>query len=1122
MLTNNLKVQVDLPTWEWMRFTPTTSTAVSSAATAKLQGTRFIYYQVSGTLSRYDTYSDSWHQLTNMTGFSTPTIMNANAISSVMGHPGRAIGSGGGNNTMQLAGLWGKAMVGYKIRITGGTGQGQERTITAISNPTIHERGTITTGGTQSIVDASTGVSLKQWKLNQWRDYQIRVDYGTGRTQLRPLLSNTINSLVWSDATQTTVNPWAQPLSNISFTASSQYVIESHIITVDENWETNPDNTSTFMVMSGGIWNVTQGTTATPFFSLSYYDILADQWYGKSTQSGLKTVVFLAGSDLSLEVMTEVPSTITTGTATSATTNTLTNTGVTMIANQYKNQNLIITGGTGIGQTKQILNHTSTAFTICGTWTTIPDSTSTYSVSGGIIFSEKANGGGARYITPTATLTDMQYANFECRIVAGTGWGQTRGILSNSTTRINLVRDWDTAPDNTSVYQIYRDNGKLYLIGGNDATMYQYSIDHDQWTTARQLDNGQVNQLAARRTGSWPYALTSITRSATGLKSITGVATAGIGYNINDLLTINAQGGIARVTGVDSVGGVTSVSLEYPGTGYASGAKAVVASPLGGVGCTLTIGVGDIDFTALCVTPTLHDFTIGDTVTISGCSGTGAATFNGAKTVIGVLAGGLGFSYALGADPGAATATIPISPSTTVLVDVTKNWTIDEHKGKLIQFSNNPIFAGLAQARRIISNTATSITWTLAMPASTPANGTWRYVMTKPNAFGTEITNDLRIGGGNEGWATGTHSTTTLQDTTKNWEVNVIPKGTQKFVRITEGTGVGSEILVISNTSNTLTYATQTFTPDATTRYIIMDAFGTATGAGAITTLTSAPTAGGSGYAVGDVLNITGGSAQARVLSVSTGAVTALQLMYGGVSGYTVITGVATTASTGTGINCTVAVAAISAIGSTTVLTDTSKNWDLNCWVNKRVRFMTGTSQGNEYIITANTANTLTYALGTAPDVSTVYCILESSPRAYGIHLDNIVGSTDTTLNHKYMYAFTGTGTVELSRYDITDEHWDLMSYFPQFETMTTGAMYAYDGKDRIYVHLSTTLGLTGRIMYYDLTKNVMVPASTVPYGHSTAVSGNRMELITTADGLQYLYVFRHTGQELWRLLINF
>jgi hypothetical protein len=129
-----------------------------------------------------------------------------------------------------------------------------------------------------------------------------------------------------------------------------------------------------------------------------------------------------------------------------------------------------------------------------------------------------------------------------------------------------------------------------------------------------------------------------------------------------------------------------------------------------------------------------------------------------------------------------------------------------------------------------------------------------------------------------------------------------------------------------------------------------------------------------------------------------------------------------------------------------------------------------------------------------------------------------ITASTDTTLNSNYMYAWTGTVTSELSRYNIHTEHWETMSYFPQTETMTTGSMYVYDGVDRIYYLQGITT--TAKLMYYDLVKNIVIPAGQPPYGMGAALSGNRMEIIETADGLKYLYMMRHTGTEMWRILL--
>ena len=949
----NLRKQVDLPVWEYCRFAPTVTTAVSSLTTGNTLHNRFLYYQVSGLLYRYDTVGDTWQQLASNPN--VPTIMNNNVLSNAVGHYGQAIS--GGASTIRLAGLSGNTLVGYKIRILDGTGAGQERTIISISTPIIEDRGIVTTASLLQIIDASTGVGVKAWTANKWKNYQVRIDYGSGKSICRPILYNTDNRLSIADSTHLGINPWAWPYTPATVVNSTLYVIESHIATVDTPWDVVPDSTSSFVILSGGIWNISQGTTSAPFFTLMYYDILTDTWYYKSTQTGLKTAVFLAASDLTMERITE---------------------------------------------------------------------------SGGAIVSSTAVANGKeRGFVSSVSMTPMAYANHEVRIVNGTGKGQIRTILSNTATSINVTRDWDVIPDVTSYYEVWADCGKLWLTGGNDAALLQYSIDSDQWSTGKQLDFGQCNQLAAKKSGNRPIALTSITRNSGGITQINAIPTAGgSGYSVNDLLTVSVgSNGTLRVTNVSSTGAVLSVSLETPGSGHTIGTgKATTVTPTGGTGCTVEIE--QIDYVEYAVTGIFHNLQIGDFVTISGATGTGALKFNGYYQIIGVnLAASAFYYYSIG-DPGAASATIASSPSTTTLVDCTKSWTPNEHVGKLIQLATNTNLS-VGQVRRIISNTATTITWTLA--ATAPTNGISRYIIEDIKPFGTERMMPGIVGGGTEGFATGGTSTT-LEDSTKNWPVNCWSKTVNRKVRIVEGTGVGSEIAILSNTANTLTFAAQTFTPDASTRYVIMDTFGTATG------------------------------------------------------------------------------------GTTTTLVDTNQNWATNVWIWKRVRFLSGTSQGNEYIITANTSNTLTFAAGTAPDVSTAYAILEACPKAYGIHLDRLIGCSDPVLNQHYIYAWTGTGTNELSRYHIPSERWELMSYFPNSETFTTGTMYCYDGKDRIYVWNGTL----NKLLYYDIVKNEMYCAGTPPYGMSTAYSGNRMEIIETEDGLKYLYLMRHTGTEMWRLLLFF
>ena len=92
---------------------------------------------------------------------------------------------------------------------------------------------------------------------------------------------------------------------------------------------------------------------------------------------------------------------------------------------------------------------------------------------------------------------------------------------------------------------------------------------------------------------------------------------------------------------------------------------------------------------------------------------------------------------------------------------------------------------------------------------------------------------------------------------------------------------------------------------------------------GPIATVASAPTAGGTGYTVNDVLNVSEGTGgQVTASTVSAGVVTAVTFTAAGTGGYTIGTGKATTGGTGTG--CTISITGITA-RATSVNIDVSK-----------------------------------------------------------------------------------------------------------------------------------------------------------------------------------------------------
>ena len=204
--SNQLRKQVDLPVWEWLRTAPVAATAGLSCSCSadnsnfnQISG-RFLYYLINATnFWRYDTIADSWEQL------ATPVVAPATAtsmrFSGAMGYYNRVISA---TSTTITSGVpFGGLGVGFKIRIVSGTGAGQERIITSISDPIVADSGNVTTGATTSITDTSknwfltyTGTS---GNVNGYAGFVVRTFYGTGLGQARKILYNSNQVLTVGD-----------------------------------------------------------------------------------------------------------------------------------------------------------------------------------------------------------------------------------------------------------------------------------------------------------------------------------------------------------------------------------------------------------------------------------------------------------------------------------------------------------------------------------------------------------------------------------------------------------------------------------------------------------------------------------------------------------------------------------------------------------------------------------------------------------------------------------------------------------------------------------------------------------------------------------------------------------
>lgn len=734
---NTLTPVVDLPTWEWTRFAPAVSTAVAAACAAdngnflSTEHGRYVYYLISGTqFVRYDTQCDMWQQLSSPP--QAPNVASSLKLAGALGPEGRVISAT--STTLQIAAVTMQSLIGYDVVIVSGTGAGQRRTITAAAEPVVHDSGIAT-----AVANALGGISitdtLKTWTGNQWNDYTVRVantPAGSGG-QIRRIISNAATQIVIGDTTQMN-KPWHNPgifAPALSSTAGSQtaYAIESQTVTLDSAWGTTPDSTSVYRIQSGMILNVTSssGTTpAAPFYAMQAYDILTDTWYVLPTYTN---ILAAAITDVNIERTTENASIWERGVATSGTTTTLVDAahGVDFPnwkTNQWAGYWLYIFSGTGEGQIRQIASNTGNTLT-WSTAGTAPTTTSRYMILG--FDAGTATSGAASTLTDsTKAWATNRWTNYAVRILAGTGRGQIRQIVSNTGTALTIQGTWATNPDSTSVYAIQADPERLFIIAGGVAAIPIANMDSMVATFGRQVDWGIARNAAATVTGHQPVAISSLANATT---------------------------------------------------------------------------------TATVTTAHAHQFKVGDLVTVRGATD---ANFNVTNVAIATVPSATTFTYTMAGTP--AATTIVGSQSTTTLTDFTKNWTTNEHANRTVYMSTTAITAASGSATgqivRITSNTATTLTFATAVTA--PTNGVSRYSICSSSA----------VGAADFGVATGTHSTTTIQDTSKSWAVNI---WAGRRVRITTSTGGPAEVIIASNTSNTLTVATITAPTNAVTGYVILD-----------------------------------------------------------------------------------------------------------------------------------------------------------------------------------------------------------------------------------------------------------------------------------------------------------
>jgi len=253
--------------------------------------------------------------------------------------------------------------------------------------------------------------------------------------------------------------------------------------------------------------------------------------------------------------------------------------------------------------------------------------------------------------------------------------------------------------------------------------------------------------------------------------------------------------------------------------------------------------------------------------------------------------------------------------------------------------------------------------------------------------------------------------------------------------------------------------------------------------------------------------------------------------------------------------------------GAASTLTNASKTWATNKWVNFQVRIIAGTGIGQVRTIASNTGTVLTVSSNWTvnPDATSVYNIEGNDDYLYllgnnavtmyrysfsgnswttmaptaaraaamvaggGANWIQLTGDTnfddESTGNAgKYIFSFRGGAGAILDRFDITGGTagagaWAAITYINQSETFTTGSSYAAFGR-----YIICRKDATHRYFKYSVRGNYMEPLATNLYPDGAALLGDKTWVKNYMEGsavkLTWLYSLRNTGTELHRMLL--